>query len=48
MKHFSIFLAGALLATLYVPAQQQPCAKPGNDNAFLNIQDRPPVAGQSS
>ena len=39
MKHFSIFLAAALLAGFQAPAQQQtPCAKPGNDNAFLNIQ----------
>jgi acetyl esterase/lipase len=39
MKHFSIFLAAALLAGFQAPAQQQtPCAKPGNDNTFLNIQ----------
>jgi hypothetical protein len=39
MKHFSIFLAAALLAGFQAPAQQQtPCAKPGNDTAFLNIQ----------
>jgi acetyl esterase/lipase len=38
MKHFSIFLAAAFLTATYAKAQQQPCAKPGNDNAFLNIQ----------
>jgi acetyl esterase/lipase len=38
MKHFSVFFAAALLVALQAPAQQQPCAKPGNDNAFLNIQ----------
>jgi acetyl esterase/lipase len=39
MKHLSAFLAAALLTTVAVPAQQPtPCAKPGNDNAFLNIQ----------
>jgi acetyl esterase/lipase len=38
MKHIPVFLAAAMLAASYATAQQQPCAKPGNDNAFLNIQ----------
>jgi acetyl esterase/lipase len=39
MKHFAVFLAAGLLAAADAPAQRQtPCALPGNDNAFLNIQ----------
>jgi acetyl esterase/lipase len=38
MKHFGVFLVSVLLAASQAGAQQQPCAKPGNDNAFLNIQ----------
>jgi len=39
MKHSTLFVALVLLAAVQAPAQQPtPCAKPGNDNSFLNIQ----------
>ena len=39
MKYFSFVFTPALLAAMLAPAQQPtPCAKPGSDNAFLNIQ----------
>jgi len=39
MKLFAVFLAAGLLAAVDAPAQKQsPCAIPGNDNVFLNIQ----------
>jgi acetyl esterase/lipase len=38
MKPFLAFLAAGLLASSIASAQPSPCATPGNDNAFLNIQ----------